>query len=90
MPYSEADTRANYIDPALQSAGWQSNNIRREYYFTVGRKLFGGKRGQKCFVDYLLLHRNAFVGIIEAKREDKEYTEGLIQWQSFAFNSFHS
>lgn len=33
---SEADTRANYIDPALKTAHWQPNNIIREYYFTDG------------------------------------------------------
>jgi len=35
---SEADTRANFIDPALVSAGWNSQQIIRKYYFTVGRK----------------------------------------------------
>jgi type I restriction enzyme R subunit len=53
MP-SEADTRANYIDPALADAGWDSSTIIREYYFTAGRKLAGGQRGTRCFVDYLL------------------------------------
>jgi type I restriction enzyme R subunit len=79
MPYSEADTRANYIDPALQSKGWQAQHIRREYSFTDGRKLFGGKRGERCRVDYLLIHQQTFIGIIEAKSEDKEPTEGLQQ-----------
>ncbi len=51
---SEADTKANYIDPALKAADWQSTNIVREYYFTDGRKLAGGMRGRRCFVDYLL------------------------------------
>jgi type I restriction enzyme R subunit len=51
---SEADTRANYIDPALKAANWQSSNIIREHYFTDGRKLAGGTRGRRCFVDYLL------------------------------------
>lgn len=39
---SEADTRANYIDPALVKASWQAGNIIREHYFTDGRKLTGG------------------------------------------------
>ncbi|WP_285131311.1 hypothetical protein [Leclercia adecarboxylata] len=42
---SEADTRANYIDPALGAADWQPGNIIREHYFTDGRKLAGGVRG---------------------------------------------
>jgi type I restriction enzyme R subunit len=57
MP-SEADTRANYIDPALKEAQWGPNTITREYYFTAGRKLAGGARGSRCFVDYLLYKNN--------------------------------
>jgi type I restriction enzyme, R subunit len=84
MPYSEADTRANYIDPALSNKGWQPQHIRREYSFTDGRKLFGGKRGERCRVDYLLIHNNTFIGIIEAKAQDKEPTQGLQQAISYA------
>ena len=46
MTYSEADTRANYIDLALQLKGWLAQHIRREYLFTDGRKLFGGRRSE--------------------------------------------
>ncbi|HNR15111.1 MAG TPA: hypothetical protein PKG90_00465 [Chitinophagaceae bacterium] len=72
MPFSEADTRANYIDPALQNKGWQAQHIRREYSFADGRKLFGDRRGERCRVDYLLIHQNIFIAIIEAKSEEKE------------------
>ena len=44
---SEADTRANYIDPALRAADWQPSNIIREHYFTDGRKMAGGVRGRR-------------------------------------------
>jgi type I restriction enzyme R subunit len=84
LPYSESDTRANHIDPALNVAGWLPVNIRREHYFTDGRKLFGGKRGKRCFLDYLLIYNNTFIGIIEAKSEDKEPTEGLQQAIEYA------
>lgn len=84
MAYSEADTRANFIDPALRDCGWLPQHIRREYSFTAGRKLFGGKRGERCRLDYLLLHNNSFVGIIEAKSSDKEPTEGLQQAIDYA------
>ena len=59
-------------------------HIRRECYFTDGRKLFGGKRGERCYVDYLLTYENTFVGVIEAKSEDKEPTEGLQQAINYA------
>lgn len=84
MAYTEADTRAIYIDPALAGKGWASQHIRREYSFTDGRKLFGGRRGERCRVDYLLIHQNTFIGIIEAKSEDKEPTEGLQQAINYA------
>lgn len=65
---SEADTRANYIDPALVKASWQAGNIIREHYFTDGRKLTGGTRGRRCFVDYLLYKDNRYLAVIEAKK----------------------
>jgi len=37
---NEAETRAEYIDPALKAAGWgvlEGSRIRREYYITPGR-----------------------------------------------------
>lgn len=79
MSYTESDTRANFIDPALAQQGWLAQNIRREYSFTDGRKLFGGKRGERCRADYLLLFNNTFIGIIEAKAAGKPPTEGLQQ-----------
>lgn len=79
MKRTEADTRAQFIDPMLQKQQWESSCIRREYYFTDGRKLLGDKRGERCFVDYLLQYKNANLAIIEAKAEHKEPTEGLQQ-----------
>lgn len=35
---SEADTKANYIDPKLIESDWVSDNIEREYYFTDEKK----------------------------------------------------
>jgi len=78
MP-SEADTRANYIDPALKEAQWDSHTITREYYFTAGRRLAGGTRGSRCFVDYLLYKNNQHLAIVEAKKESEYSTKGLQQ-----------
>lgn len=81
---SEADTRANYIDPALRAAHWQSTNIIREHYFTDGRKLAGGVRGQRCFVDYLLHKDNRYMAVVEAKKESEHPTKGLQQAIDYA------
>lgn len=83
MNISEADTRAKFIDPEIQKAGWEDFVIR-EHYFTDGRKLIGGKRGRRLFVDYLLKYKNVNLAIIEAKRLDKHPTEGLQQAINYA------
>lgn len=81
---SEADTRANFIDPALASVGWDSSHITREYYFTDGRKLAGNQRGTRCFVDYLLHSENQHLAIIEAKKQSAHPTQGLQQAIDYA------
>ncbi|MCB0651560.1 MAG: DEAD/DEAH box helicase family protein [Saprospiraceae bacterium] len=81
---SEADTRANYIDPKLIESDWTSDNIEREYYFTDGRKLIGNKRGKRLFLDYLLKFNNTNLAIIEAKKIDDHPTKGLQQALDYA------
>ena len=81
---SEADTRANYIDPALAAADWKPLNVIREHYFTDGRKLAGGVRGRRCFVDYLLHKDNRYLAIVEAKKESEHPTKGLQQAIDYA------
>lgn len=81
---SESDTRANYIDPALKAASWQPSNIIREHYFTDGRKLAGGARGRRCFVDYLLHKDNRYLAVVEAKKESEHPTKGLQQAIDYA------
>lgn len=84
MAFSESDTRAKLIDPRLLGDGWSESHIVREYYFTDGRKLIGGKRGKRHFVDYLLVHRNTNLAIIEAKSEDRDPLDGLQQSIDYA------
>lgn len=81
---SEADTRANYIDPALKAADWLASNIIREHYFTDGRKMAGGIRGRRCFVDYLLHRDNRYLAVVEAKKESEHPTKGLQQAIDYA------
>ncbi len=81
---SEADTRANYIDPALCAAHWLPRHIIREHYFTDGRKLAGGVRGRRCFVDYLLHKDNRYLAVVEAKKESEHPTKGLQQAIDYA------
>ena len=84
MAYTEADTRAKLIDPQIKSSEWLESNIVREYYFTDGRKLIGGKRGKQYYVDYLLTYENTNLAIIEAKAENKDPLDGLQQSINYA------
>jgi type I restriction enzyme R subunit len=56
MSLNEAETRAEYIDPALELSGWGKNGsrIRREFFITKGRILTGGVRGKALKADYVL------------------------------------
>jgi len=83
MCITESDTRAKYIDPRLKESGWE-DFVVREYYFTDGRKLPGGKRGKRLFADYLLRYKNTNLAIIEAKKLGKHPTEGLQQAIGYA------
>lgn len=85
---TEADTRANYIDPKLARTGWNELPARvlRELYFTDGRKHAGGQRGKRKFADYLLTYNNKKIGIVEAKKEDDSVTKGLEQVKDYANN----
>ncbi|MEA3455674.1 MAG: DEAD/DEAH box helicase family protein [Campylobacterota bacterium] len=84
MVYTEADTRAKLIDPQIKASGWLESNIVREYYFTDGRKLIGGKRGKQYYVDYLLRYENTNLSVIEAKAENRDPLDGLQQSINYA------
>ena len=84
MAYTESDTRSKLIDPKIKCSDWLESNIVREYYFTDGRKLIGGQRGKRYFVDYLLTYKNTNLAIIEAKAESKDPLDGLQQSINYA------
>ena len=86
---SEEDIKFQYISPAIvETAGWNKNNIRMEYYFTAGRVIFQGKlharqKGKKA--DYLLsLDDNLPIAIVEAKDNNKPLGAGMQQAMGYA------
>ncbi|MFA5258015.1 MAG: DEAD/DEAH box helicase family protein, partial [Opitutales bacterium] len=84
---NEAETRAEYIDPALKAAGWGSvdgSRVRLEYPITAGRIEGRGRRGVALKADYVLEYRNTKLAVIEAKALDKELTEGVAQAKDYA------
>ena len=60
---SEDDIRARYIDPAIAQAGWQLEQVRRNYKLTAGRVFVRGQmtaRGKIKRADYVLFYKSNF------------------------------
>jgi type I restriction enzyme R subunit len=84
---NEAETRAEYIDPALKAAGWgvvDGSRIRREYAIVPGRIEGQGRRGKSLTADYVLEYRNIKLAVVEAKAWDEGLTEGVAQAKNYA------
>ena len=84
---NEAETRAEHIDPALTAAGWgvvEGSRIRREYPITLGRIEGHGRRSKPLIADYVLIHRNHKLAVVEAKAWDEEVGEGVAQAKNYA------
>lgn len=84
MSLTEADTRAEYIDPALARAGWNGSSVKREYQITEGRILGGGKKAKPLIADYFLQFEGKRLAVVEAKKYDSNYTEGHAQAVEYA------
>lgn len=85
---NESETRAELIDPVLKSTGWgvvEGSRVRREFPISKGRLLgSGGKRAQPLSADYVLVYKNRNLAVIEAKKRDLYYTEGVAQAKDYA------
>jgi len=86
MHETEADTRANRIDPVLRDAGWgvvDGAHVHREL-ICPGRILAGGQRGTALSADYVLSYRGRKLAVIEAKRAGVGHTSGVGQAKDYA------
>lgn len=86
MTETEADTRANRIDPVLREAGWgvaEGSKIRREM-ICPGRITGGGGRANPLSADYVLSYRDRKLAVIEAKRAGLGHTDGVGQAKDYA------
>jgi type I restriction enzyme, R subunit len=84
---NEAETRAEHIDPALKAAGWgvvEGSRVLREYHITQGRLEGNGRRAKAQIADYVLVHHNTKLAVVEAKAWDQELTEGVGQAKNYA------
>jgi type I restriction enzyme R subunit len=84
---NEAETRAELIDPKLKACGWgvvEGSKVLREYRVTEGKIQSGGGRGRKIIADYILVHKGIKLAVIEAKSDELEVGEGVMQAKQYA------
>lgn len=84
---NEAETRAELIDPKLRAAGWgvvEGSKVLREYNITAGKIQTGGGRGKREIADYVLVYKGIKLAAIEAKGDELEVGEGVMQAKKYA------
>ena len=84
---NESETRAELIDPKLKSCGWgvvEGSKILREHHITEGKIQIGGGRGKKEIADYVLVYKGIKLAIVEAKSNEIEVGEGVMQAKKYA------
>lgn len=83
---NEAQTKHDFITPALQKAGWgvvDGSRLRLEFPITKGRLMGQNRRSTQLFADYILEYKNRRIGVVEAKKRDLYYTEGVGQAKEY-------
>jgi type I restriction enzyme R subunit len=84
---NEAETRAELIDPKLKACGWgvvEGSKVLREYRITDGKIQSGGGRGKKIIADYILVYKGIKLAVVEAKSDELEVGEGVMQAKQYA------
>ncbi len=84
---NEAETRAELIDPKLKACGWgvvEGSKVLREYNITQGKIQTGGGRGKKEIADYVLVYKGIKLAVVEAKSDELEVGEGVMQAKKYA------
>lgn len=83
---TEADTRAERIDPVLKEAGWgvlEGSRVRREV-ICPGRIQVGGKRSSPLSCDYVLFYNGQKLATLEAKKASVDHRKGVGQAKDYA------
>lgn len=84
---NEAQTKHDLIEPALREAGWgvtEGSRLRLEFPITQGRIIGKNRRSKPLFADYVLEYKNRRIGVVEAKKRDLYYTDGVGQAKDYA------
>ncbi len=86
---NEAETRAELIDPQLKAAGWgvvEGSRVLRERnaHITAGKIQTGGGRLKPMIADYILVYKGIKLAVVEAKSDELEVGEGVMQAKLYA------
>jgi len=84
---NESETRAELIDPKLKACGWgvvEDSKVLREYSITAGKIQIGGGRGKREIADYVLVYKGIKLAVVEAKSDELEVGEGVMQAKKYA------
>jgi type I restriction enzyme R subunit len=83
---NEATTRAEKINPQLEQSGWRSVDgakILHEHLISPGKLQTGG-RGKYEKADYVLEYKGIKLAVIEAKSDELDVSEGVMQAKKYA------
>jgi len=84
---NEDETRAELIDPKLKACGWgvvEGSKVFRNHPITAGKIQTGGIRGKLLRADYVLSYKGIKLAVIEAKSDELEVGEGVMQAKKYA------
>lgn len=86
---NEAETRAELIDPKLKACGWgvvEGSKVLRERQaqITDGKIQAGGSRSKPLKADYILVYKGIKLAVVEAKSDELEVGEGVMQAKQYA------
>jgi type I restriction enzyme R subunit len=62
----------------------EGSKVLREYHITQGKIQTGGGRGKKEIADYVLVYKGIKLAIVEAKSDEQEVGEGVMQAKKYA------
>ena len=86
---NEADTRAELIDKQLEASGWITSaetgvRVRREFNINDGEIRASGIRTGRLIADYILEYNNIKLAVVEAKSDELDVSEGVMQAKLYA------
>lgn len=84
---NEPETEYRLIDPSLSILGWNSDvnaYVHKQFPITQGRIIGKNKREKPLKADYVLRYKNRLLAVVEAKRRELSFRDGVGQAKKYA------